>query len=115
MTEITKPDAAPADDRLGWPNKHVLEFLFGAQRLLGQEIAFVRDEALDRAQTETHLFNEFLSKVAEAHSVKDYVGMYEACSQHQLDFLRRDCDRLFRHARHSFAAASNLLHNGSAH
>lgn len=110
MTEITKPDAVPADDRVEWPNKRVLEFLFGAQRLLGQEIAFVRDEALDRAQTETHLFNEFLSKVAEAHSVKDYVGMYEACSQHQLDFLRRDCDRLFRHARRSFDAASSLLH-----
>ena len=114
MAEVTRKDE-PADARAAWPNTRVLEFMFGAQRLLGEEIAFVRDEALDRAQTETHLFNEFLSKVAEAHSVKDYVGMYEACGQHQLDFLRRDCDRFFKHARRSFDAASSLLQRRSTH
>ena len=115
MTEMNTPKDEPADHNLGWPNTRVLELLFGAQRLWGDEIAFVRDEALDRAQTETHLFNEFLSKVAEAHSVKDYAGMYEACSQHQLDFLRRDCDRLFKHARHSFDTASSLLRGEPTH
>ncbi len=113
MTDTTRQKIGPADASLGWPGKRVMEFLFGAQRLLGEEIAFARDEALDRARTETHLFNEFLSKVAEAHSVKDYVGMYEACSQHQLEFLCRDCDRLFKHARHSFDAASSFLQGGS--
>lgn len=114
MAETTRQKNEPADVRAAGSSKRALEFLFGAQRLLGEEIAFVREEAVDRAQTETHLFNEFLSKVAEAHSVKDYVGMYEACSQHQLDFLRRDCDRFFKHARHSFDAASSLLQGGSA-
>src|SRR5579872_3049310 len=113
MTEMITPKDETADQSLGWPSKRVLELLYGAQRLFGEEIAFARDEALDRARTETHLFNEFLSKVAEAHSVKDYVGMYEACSQHQLEFLCRDCDRLFKHARHSFDAASSFLQSGS--
>ncbi len=115
MAEMTRQKDEPLDVRAAWPNKQALEFLFGAQRLLGEEIALVREEAVDRAKTETHLFNEFLSKVAEAHSVKDYVGMYEACSQHQLDFLRRDCDRFFKHARHSVDAASSLLHGGLTH
>ena len=113
MAESIQPTAEAADDRSTWANRRVLDILFGAQRLIGEEIAFARNEALDRAQTETHLFNEFLSKVAEAHSVKDYVGMCEACSQHQLDFMRRDCERLFKHARHSFDAASHLWQSGS--
>src|SRR5579872_2218109 len=71
MTEMITPKDETADQSLGWPSKRVLELLYGAQRLFGEEIAFARDEALERAQTETHLFNEFLSKVAEAHSVKD--------------------------------------------
>jgi hypothetical protein len=115
MSEMTLQNDEPVDARAVWPNKRALEFLSGAQRLFGEEIAFVRDEAVDRAKTETHLFNEFLSKMAEAHSVKDYVGMYEACSQHQLEFLRRDCDRFFKHARHSFDVASSLLRGGLTH
>lgn len=115
MAESIQVKTEPAEKLTAWPPKRAMEFLFGAQRLIGEEIAFVRNEALDRAQTETHLFNEFLSKVAEAHSVKDYVGMYEACSQHQLDFFRRDCERLFKHARHSFDAASNLWQSESPH
>jgi hypothetical protein len=115
MTESTQPKTEPTDTRIAGAGKRVLEFLFGTQRLIGEEIAFVRREAVDRAQTETHLFNEFLSKMAEAHSVKDYVGMYEACSQHQLDFFRRDCERFFKHARHSFDAASSLFQSGSPH
>lgn len=115
MTESTQPTANLSNDRMAGAGERVLELVYGAQRLIGDEIAFARSEALDRAQTETHLFNEFLSKVAEAHSVKDYVGMYEACTQHQLDFFRRDCERLFKHAQHSFDAASKLLQNGSPH
>jgi hypothetical protein len=115
MPESIQSKTAPADQRLVGAGKQALEFLFGAQRLIGDEIAFVRDEALDRARTETHLFNEFLSKMAQAHSVRDYVGMYEACGQHQLDFLRRDSERFFKHARHSFDAASSLLQSEALH
>jgi len=48
-------------------SKLPMNLLFGAPRLLGEEIAFATDEMLDRAQTETHLFGEYLSKMAEAH------------------------------------------------
>ena len=72
-----------------------MNFLFGAPRLLSEEIAFANKEMLDRSQTEAHLFNEFLSKMAEAHSVNDIMTMYTVCGQHQIDFVRRDCERLF--------------------
>jgi len=86
-----------------------LESAVGAQRLFGDEVAFARNEILDRVQTETRLFGEFLSKLAEAHSVKDYVGMYETCGRHQMDFIQRDCERLFKHVQHSMNAASRLF------
>ena len=79
-------------------SKLSLNLLFRALWLLGEEIAFATNEMLDRAQTETHLFGEYLSKIAEAHSVNDIMTMYTVCSQHQIDFVRRDCERLFTHA-----------------
>jgi len=95
MTETVDLAKPPSE-----PSKLPLNFLFGAQRLLCEEIRFVSDEMLDRAQTETHLFNEFLSKMAEAHSVNDIMMMYEVCSKHHMDFIQRDWARLLRHARH---------------
>jgi|HubBroStandDraft_6_1064221.scaffolds.fasta_scaffold657741_2 hypothetical protein len=82
------------------PGKLSPNLLLGAQRLLLEEIGFARAEMLDRLQTETHLFGEFLSKMAEAHSVNDILMMYEICGQHQMDFIQRDWARLFKHARH---------------
>ena len=79
-------------------SKLSLNLLFRALWLLGEEIAFATNEMLDRAQTETHLFGEYLSKMAEAHSVNDIMTMYIVCGQHQIDFVRRECERLFAHA-----------------
>ena len=87
--------------------------LMSGARLLGEEIAFATNEMLDRVQTETHLFGEYLSKMAEAHSVNDIRTMYEVCGQHQIDFMQRDCERLFRHARRSIEATSKFLGNAS--
>ena len=101
--DLTKP--------LGEPGKLSLNFLLGAQRLLSEEIKFVSDEMLDRAQTETHLFNEFLSKMAEAHSVNDIMMMFEVCGQHQLDFIQRDWARLLKHARHLIEVGSRKGEN----
>ena len=92
VVDVIKP---PAESSEPPPN-----LLFAAQRLLSEEIRFVGDEMLDRVQTETHLFGEFLSKMAEAHSVNDILKMYEICGQHQMDFIQRDWARLFKHARH---------------
>ena len=55
-----------------------------------------------------HLFSEFASKMAGAHSVKDILTMYEE-GQHQIDFVRRDCDRLCRHGQRMIEAASSLF------
>jgi hypothetical protein len=113
MIEPIEARAVTADPPAAGSSKRAMNFLFGAQRLLGEEITFARDEMLDRAQTETHLFNEFLSKLAQAHSVNDIRMMYEVCGQHQLDFVRRDCERLFKHTQRSVDAWSRLFSGGS--
>jgi hypothetical protein len=63
-------------------------------------------------RTESHLFAEFISKLAGSHSVKDWGTMSRECSQHQLDFIRRDCDRLFRHGERMIETASRLINSG---
>ena len=89
-------------------SKLSLNLLFRALWLLGEEIAFATNEMLDRVQTETHLFGEYLSKIAEAHSVNDIMTIYTVCSQHQIDFVRRDCERLFTHAQRLIGIWSRL-------
>ena len=95
--------------QLAKANERAASFLFGAQKLVFEELIFASNELLDRAQTEMHLFSELVSKIAGAHSVKDIRTMYEECSKHQLDFIRRDCDRVFRHGERMVEATSNLF------
>jgi len=90
-------------------NQSALEFMFGAQRMLFEEMVFLGDEVMERTRTETHLLSEFVTKMAGAHSVKDVRTMYQECGQHQLDFIRRDTQRLFRHGERMIAATSNLI------
>ena len=90
-------------------NQSALEFMFGAQRMMFQEFVFFTDEMLERTRTEMHLFTEFVAKMAGAHSVKDIKTMCQECGQHQLDFLRRDSERLFRHGERMIATTSNLI------
>ena len=47
--------------------------------------------------------------MAGAHSVKDVKTMCQECGQHQLDFLRRNSERLFRHGERMIATTSNLI------
>jgi hypothetical protein len=74
-------------------------------------MVFAGNEMLDRARTESHLFTEFVSKMAGAHSVKNIKTMYEECGQHQIDFVRRDSERLFKHGERMIETTSNLLGN----
>ena len=108
---IDQFSASDAAARFTSANKSALEFMFGAQKMLLEEIVFAGNELVDRTRTETHLLSEFISKVAESHSVKDLRTMFEECSRHQIDFLRRDSERLFRHGQRMLEAASNLLAN----
>jgi len=81
---------AGADDR-------AVEFMFGVQKIMTDDILAANLDMFDRARIQTHLLTEFVTKMAGSHSVKDLTSMYRECSQHQIDFLRRDCDRLSRH------------------
>ena len=90
-------------------NEQASSFLFGAQKLMFEEFVFASNELVERAQTEMHLFSELVSKMASAHSVKDIRTMYEECGKHQLDFIRRDCDRVFKHGERVIEVASNLF------
>lgn len=108
---IDEQPAVDAATRLAKVNKNALDLMFGAQKALLEEIVFASNEILDRARTETHLFSEFVSKMAGSHSVKDLKTMCEECGQHQIDFVRRDCERLFKHGERMIETTSNLLSN----
>lgn len=101
--------ATGAQARIAEANERAAGFLFGAQKLMLEELVFAGNEFAERAQTEMHLFSELVSKMAGAHSVKDIRTMVEECSKHQLDFIRRDCDRVFRHGERVIEATSNLF------
>jgi len=107
-SEQTTSDAAT---QMTNANQRVANFMIGAQKLMLEELVFLGNEFFDRAQTETHLFSEFVSKMAGAHSVKDIKTMYEECGKHQLEFIRRDCDRMFKNGERVIGAASNLFKN----
>jgi hypothetical protein len=103
------PAEANAEAEATKLNQSALEFMLGAQKMMFEELVFFGDEMLERTQTETHLFSEFVAKMAGAHSVRDIKTMCQECGQHQLDFLRRDTERLFRHGERMIAATSNLI------
>jgi hypothetical protein len=90
-------------------NQSALEFMLGAQKMMFEEWVFIGDEMLERTRTEMQLFTEFVAKMAGAHSVKDVKTMCQECGQHQLDFFRRDAERLFRHGERMIAATSKLI------
>ena len=107
--EMFEQSAADAATQLTKANKHALDFMSGAQKILLEEMVFAGNEMLERARTETHLFSEFVSKMAGSHSVKDLKTMGEECGRHQIDFLRRDSERLFKHGERMLEAASKLF------
>ena len=118
MTEISQSgatngqqSAADAKARVTTTNKNALHLTFGAQRLMLGEILFAANELIDRRRTEMHLFSEFVAKMAGSHSVKDLRTIYEECGQHQIDFIRRDCERLFKHGERMIETTSNLFAN----
>jgi hypothetical protein len=108
-TVNVEPAATEAQAQITRANERAASFLFGAQKLMLEEFVFLGNEFLDRAQTEMHLFSELVSKMAGAHSVKDIGAMYEECGKHQLEFIRRDCDRVFKNGERVIEAASKLF------
>jgi hypothetical protein len=108
---MVEQSAAEAATRLTAANKHALDLMMGAQKLLLEEMVFAGNELLERSRSEMHLLSEFVSKMAGSHSVKDLKTMGQECAQHQLDFIRRDSERLFKHGERMIEATTNLLNN----
>jgi hypothetical protein len=108
---MVEQSAAEAATRLTTANKHALDFMMGAQKMLLEEMVFAGNELLERSRSEMHLLSEFVSKMAGSHSVKDLKTMGEECAQHQLDFVRRDSERMFKHGERMIEATTNLFNS----
>jgi hypothetical protein len=120
MLEFYEPGAAIIEEsvanavaRLTTTNRNALDFMFGAQKALLDEIVFAGNEMLDRTRTEMHLLSELVSKMVGSHSVKDLKTMGMECAQHQIDFIRRDCERVFKHGERMIEATTNLINSRS--
>lgn len=120
MTELSEraasgsyTPAASGEAEASKLNQSALEFMLGTQKMMLEELVFIGDEMLERTRTEMHLFTEFYAKMAGAHSVKDVRATCLECGQHQLDFLRRDSERLFKHGEHMIATTSDLFRGHS--
>ena len=100
---------AEAVQRVPTANERAAALVVGTQKLVLEELIFAGTAFVERVQTEVHLCSELVSKMAGAHSIKDIRSMYEECSKHQLDFIRRDCDRMFSHGERLIEAASSLF------
>jgi hypothetical protein len=116
MLEFYEPGAAIVEDslaravaRVTKTNKSSLDFMFGTQKAMLEEMIFASNEIFDRIRTETHLFSEFSSKLGGAHSVENLKTMCEECGKHQIDFVRRDCERVFKHGERMIETISNLF------
>src|ERR1700682_5664215 len=116
MAELSEQSAALVEQsvtdtatRLTTANKNAMDFLMGAQKVMLEELVFAGNEMLERTRSETHLLSEFVSKMAGSHSVKDLKTVSQECGQHQLDFIRRDSERLFKHGERMIEATSKLL------
>ncbi|MGY4364016.1 hypothetical protein ACVW1A_000081 [Bradyrhizobium sp. LB1.3] len=108
-TANPKQATTEAEAQMARAKERAASFLFGAQKLMLEECVILGNEFLDRTQTEMHLFAEFASKLAGAHSVRDLRTMYEECSKHQLEFIRRDCDQVFKNGERVIEGASSLF------
>jgi len=80
-----------------------------AQRAIAAELILSATEMSESMRTEAQLWNELVSKLAEAHSVKNLADTWGECGRHQLDFARRETERWFEHGLHALEIAAGLL------
>jgi hypothetical protein len=104
-----EPLASDAASEIIKTERYALYCLADARNVMLDEMLFAGTEFLDRAVTEAQLFNEFLSKLAEAHSLKDLGAMYRECGRHQVEFIRRDTERLLKHGERVIDNTAKLL------
>ena len=71
VTATSEQAKADAENRIANANNRAASLIFGAQKLMFEEFVFASNELIERTQTEMHLFSEFVSKMAGAHSAKN--------------------------------------------
>ena len=115
MTELSEQGAAAnqlatdAGSQFTKASRYTFSLLTGTGNTLFDEMLFVGNEFLERAVAETKIYNEFVSKLAEAHSVKDIGTIYQECTRHQLDFISRDTERLLKHSQRVIDNTAKLV------
>jgi hypothetical protein len=115
MAQLFETDATVAAQPIGdaatlmtRANQHMLDFIIGTQRTIFEEVMIAGGEMADRTRTEMQLLSELASKLAEAHSVNNIQVMCQECSRHQIDFLRREAERLLRHGERWIESTAKL-------
>ena len=114
MTELSEQGAAAkqlatdAGSQFTKASRYTFSLLTGTGKTLFDEILFVGNEFLDGAVAETRL-QQFRAKLAEAHSVKDIGTIYQECTKHQLEFIRRDTERLLKHSQRVIDNTAKLV------
>jgi len=83
--------------------------VFGAQRLALYEIIQAGQDFATHTRLSTNIIQEFLSKIAGAHSVKDIANLVRDCGHRQLDLIKDDYEHIFTHSHEIFEASSRLV------
>lgn len=94
--------------QLARANRYAISLLSGLRDIMLDEMLFAGTQFLERTVSETAIFNEFLAKLAEAHSIQGYSAMCQTCTKHQLDFIRRDMERVLKHSERTIDNAAKL-------
>jgi hypothetical protein len=84
-------------------------FTLGAQKLALYEIIQANQDALELARSGMSIAQEFISKIAQAHSVKDLTAAFRDCGHEQMDRFHRSYEHLFTHGHEVFDVSSNLV------
>ena len=116
MTELSEQGAAAnqlatdAGSQFTKASRYTFSLLTGTGNTLFDDSRLLfGNEFLERAVAETTIYNEFMSKLAEAHSVKDIGTIYQECTRHQLDFISRDTERLLKHSQQVIDNTAKLV------
>ncbi|MGY3617057.1 hypothetical protein [Bradyrhizobium sp. USDA 10063] len=101
--------ATDAASQLIRANRYAVSLFSGARDVLLDEMIFVGKEVFERVVAETTIFNAFLAKLEEAHSVRDYGAVCQECTKHQLEFIRRDMERVLKHSERAIDNTAKLV------
>jgi len=80
-----------------------------AQKLIIYEIIQANQDALEQARSGASITQEFISKIAQAHSVKELAAAFRDCGHEQMDRLHRSYEHLFVHGHEVFEASTGLV------